>query len=112
MVGAGSQPGLQPRLSLTFKSVHAKALLLLEKKLLKARGLPCHEVQPGEAAGCVSGLLRGSKARFGCCPCCRALRCMMPWYELPLHASSASFKSNRHPWRDGVLILQMQAASK
>lgn len=73
MVEAGSQPGLQPRVSLMCKSVHVWALLLLEKKLLKARGLPRCEVQSGKAAGCASGLLRGSKARFGCCPCCGAL---------------------------------------
>lgn len=71
MPGAGSQPGLQPRASLMCKNVHAKTLLLLEKKFLKARGLPCHEVQSGEAAGCASCLLRDSKARFACCPCCR-----------------------------------------
>lgn len=72
MMGTGSRPGLQPRVSLTCKRVHTKALLLLEKKLFKARGLPHHEVQSGEAAGRAPGLLRGSKARSGCCPCCGA----------------------------------------
>lgn len=72
MVGAGSQPGLQPWVPFTSKSVHAWALQLLEKKLLRARGLPCCEVQSGEAAGCASGT-RGRKVRFGCCPCCRVL---------------------------------------
>ena len=72
-VGAGPQPGLQPCVSLTCKSVHSWALLLLEKKLFKVRGLPCCVVQSGKAARRASGLLRSIKAGFGCCPCCGAL---------------------------------------
>lgn len=66
VVGAGSQPGLQPQVSLTCKSINTLVLLLLEKKLLEVRGLLHHEVQFSKASECISGLLSGSKARSGC----------------------------------------------